>query len=174
MRLTYESTLKDEIARRKLAKIRQERSLQEYVNEFRKIVLDIPDITPREQYLAFVEGLKDHHRAQVALTANNSVELAIVHALKLDHYKDVYTRPTNRGQGEGGGKKFFRGGRKPFAKQYARVANSKPTDRGKGKGKKWSEGNKRPVCFLCGKEGHTVKECYQLAKAQKAIKGNLN
>ncbi|GMH35003.1 hypothetical protein BSKO_02864 [Bryopsis sp. KO-2023] len=95
---------------RDLHKLKQTGTVKQFVKEFQRLVLRIPDLEEDHQYLLFVDGLKSEVQKLVAATVPRDVEAAIISAERLEAL-GVGT------QGQGGQtnqkkKGVWRGGRK--------------------------------------------------------------
>ncbi|KAL1921114.1 uncharacterized protein VTP21DRAFT_10830 [Calcarisporiella thermophila] len=81
-------------ARDKLAISRQTRSAQEYSNEFRKIVLQIPNITEDELIDKYIRGLKPQTRGELEYreppTFNDAVKIAVRY--EATHFNNNFSR----------------------------------------------------------------------------------
>lgn len=71
-------------ARDKLCKLKQVRSVSTYVTDFRNVILTIPDITPREKFDKFTDGLKNDIRVEVLKSNASNFEEAAQIALRVD------------------------------------------------------------------------------------------
>ncbi|CAI5485675.1 unnamed protein product [Closterium sp. Naga37s-1] len=82
--MNFEPVNAIERARDNLAALRQHRSVAEYVNRFRELVLEIPDIPASEQMDKFKRGLKPKIRTEVELRGCTSMDDMIRVAERFD------------------------------------------------------------------------------------------
>jgi Retrotransposon gag protein len=158
-------------ARDRLAKLRQTNSVKEYVERFRNLELQIPDLSDSEKVDRFRRGLKDSVRLQVALQPglrNSDFATLVASAIEID---DIIYRSKRE--------------RHLVSHTEKREQNRKDHDsmdmeidvidfRNKSKPKGHSPTKRVPLtveerarliakkgCFYCRKEqaGHVIKEC---------------
>lgn len=91
--------LEEENARRKLATIRQTGPVRLYTEEFRRIVLLLPDLTEADMFFAYKQGLNDGLQRDLRVMRVTSLEEAISTAEELDEIDRQRRRGTGRPQG---------------------------------------------------------------------------
>eukprot|EP00171_Calliarthron_tuberculosum_P004967 IDg4967t1 len=72
------------MARDKLRKLKQSRSVAKYLTDFRNFLLVIPDMTEGEKLEKFADGLKNELRLKVLKISASTLEEAVQVALRVD------------------------------------------------------------------------------------------
>ena len=180
--------------RRKLKNLRQERSVQQYVNEFRRVQLELGDqkLDDGAAQFEFLEGLKDGVRQQVLLGRPMSLEDTILLAERADAaimFNRQYHGGGQRGRGFGGNNS----GRDRRQQQHRRRGGYDPNNRGyapmdldsverSGNNNNNNNNNRnrnnssrgRITCYHCGKPGHVKKNCFKLQREMQSRQGNVS
>lgn len=166
LRTLFEPTVAADEARRELKRIRQTSSVRDFVVRFRKLVLRVPDLSLDDQYLIFLDGLKEPIRLPVATAANRDIEQAIVLAERIDSLKVTQSAPS--------APKFWRKKKatgKPKQHLHA-IDHQKKFGGGKRYAPKPGQGKSRGFggkCYLCEQPGHAVRNCPKLGTAKKSV-----
>ncbi|CAI7905974.1 unnamed protein product [Closterium sp. NIES-54] len=84
LRINFEPVNAIERARDNLAELRQHRSVAEYINRFRELVLEIPEIPVAKQMDKFKRGLKPKIRTEVELRGATTLDEMIRAAERFD------------------------------------------------------------------------------------------
>jgi len=149
-------------ARNSLYKLTQRGSVVAYVDEFRKLVLRIPDLSVEERVNRFINGLRQHIRTQVALQEPKALDEAIRLADICDR---VMSAPT--------GSRAPRQERRiepisssdPDAMQVDAVALQPLTPQQR------EQLRRTGGCFRCRKVGHVARDCPRTAEQRDAESG---
>ncbi|GAB5489763.1 MAG: hypothetical protein Pars2KO_33330 [Parasphingorhabdus sp.] len=166
LRTLFEPTVAADDARRELKRIRQTTSVRDFVTRFRKLVLRVPDMSLDDQYLIFVDGLKEAIRLPVATAANRDIEQAIILAERIDSLKPTASTPSTP--------KFWRkkkGSGKPRQNLNA-IDHRQKYGGGKRYHQKPNQGKSHGFqgkCYLCDQSGHGFRNCPKLGKAKKSV-----
>ena len=146
-------------ARDKLANLKQAKSVQEYVNKFRSLILEIPGITEDEKIDRFIRGLKEKIRMEVELreptTLNETIRIS-------DRY-DTITFKYHKQQPES-----IRKSQEtpvylvPASIELDNYKFTKLTDQERDRLLKTG------ACFFCRKPGHMAYSC-PMKKAKKSM-----
>jgi hypothetical protein len=145
------------IARDKLAKLRQTKSVQDYVYAFRATILEIEDISESETLDRFIRGLKDKTRQEVELRDPETMDEA---ARIAERYDTIAFKTSNT----------FR----PSAKSYQEYDDKgvRPMEIDALERKPLTEDERERLrriggCFYCRERGHMVNNCPK--RRQKGI-----
>ena len=84
LRRQFKPVNADRVARDQLSRLRQDRSVQEYVARFRNICLEIPDLSDSEQLDRFIRGLKPAAQRELELHRPDSFDVAVEVAERVD------------------------------------------------------------------------------------------
>lgn len=164
------------LARDKLANLVQTTTVQNYVQKFTELCLEIPDLGEVEQLDRFVRGLRLEVRREVDLHEPQTFQEAAKIAERWDSI-------AGQRFGMGMKKPFrpsypFRSGERSQPKNWSKpqpmevdtVSTRKNNDNNKNSNKFRS---RRPmVCYFCQQSGHPIWECPELQKLRKDL-GNL-
>ena len=175
--------------RRKLKSLVQQKSVQSYVNEFRRVQLELGEhaLDDGAALFEFLEGLKDHQRQQVLLARPESLEDAILLAERADA-AIMYNRASSSGFGGRGSGGYRgnnnrnnrrRGGYDRSNNGYAPMDIDALESSGKhtgGAGGARRDGGARGkvTCYYCGKPGHVKRQCFKLQRDNKQQSGHVN
>ena len=136
-------------ARDRLAALRQTSSVRTYATEFRKVILEIGNISEDEKLDRFVRGLKFSVRKEVELREPQTVTEAIGISERYDSLSFALSRA-----------------RVPFFPPKANLGSTEhvPMEINRIKIPKLTEELKIKLrqegkCFFCRKEGHMISEC---------------
>ena len=77
LRRQFKPVNADRVARDQLSRLRQDRSVQEYVARFRNICLEISDLSDSEQLDRFIRGLKRAAQRELELHRPDSFDVAV-------------------------------------------------------------------------------------------------
>jgi hypothetical protein len=149
-------------ARNNLYKLTQRGSVAAYADEFRKLVLRIPDLSGAERVNRFTNGLRQHIRAQVALQEPKELEEAIRLADICDRVMSAPTssrapRPERRIEPISHSD--------PDAMQVDAVALQPLTPQQR------EQLRRTGGCFRCRKIGHVARDCPRLAELRDTSSG---
>ncbi|EIE90569.1 hypothetical protein RO3G_15280 [Rhizopus delemar RA 99-880] len=86
---SFKPSYSEHAARDRLASIKQNRSVAEYVDEFQDVLLDLPRVSDDEALDRFVRGLKDDARIHVLTKEPRSLEEATRFAIAYDSAKQT-------------------------------------------------------------------------------------
>ena len=149
----------EKLARDKLARLIQARSVQDYTSRFRTLCLQIDGITESEMLDRFVRGLKPHVQREVELRDPTTLDEAVRIAERVDAIDFRSRSPQTTG--------FLRGA--PIQKQPAIVHDIKPTPMeidvlAKPKVQPLTPLERERLrkvggCFYCRQLGHMIGEC---------------
>ncbi|CAI5982158.1 unnamed protein product [Closterium sp. NIES-64] len=144
--MNFEPVNSIERARDNLAELCQHRSVAEYINRFRELVLEIPEIPAAEQMDKFKRGLKPKIRTEVELRGATTLDEMIRVAERFDTINfAAYQRFQGRtGQHTTAGPTYRTNGPSPMelgvVEQRARNQSTL-------------------TCYSCGKVGHIKRHC---------------
>ncbi|KAF5806142.1 putative transcription factor interactor and regulator CCHC(Zn) family [Helianthus annuus] len=146
-------------AKIRLRNLRQKGSIKDYINEFTTLVLEIPDLSPKDALIYFVDGLQQWAKTELERRNVQDLSSAISVAENLhDRNESRSTRSATTETGDAKG-----GGAKPTNQNQYR----KNDDRALtlyNKGKAINKG-----CFLCDGP-HDARDCPKKARLTALIK----
>ncbi|KAH7670774.1 Synaptobrevin protein [Dioscorea alata] len=158
----YPVNAEDE-ARGRLRRLQHKGSIQDYVKEFTKVLLEIPDYPDKEALFAFMDGLQGWAKREIHRHGAHDLATAIAIAESLiELQRDEKSKPPKEksDNGNGGGDNHHESKEHKFEKgKWISKAPIEPKD-----------GGKRPTlkCFFC--EGpHRARECPTKAKLAAMI-----
>ncbi|CAI5962873.1 unnamed protein product [Closterium sp. NIES-64] len=138
--MNFEPVNAIERARDNLAALRQHRSVAEYVNRFRELVLEIPDIPASEQMDKFKRGLKPKIRTEVELRECTSMDDMIRVAERFDTINFAAFQRFNGMMGH--------------TKHAPAACANGPTPMELGMMERQPRNASNVMCYQCGKIGH--------------------
>ncbi|CAI5986782.1 unnamed protein product [Closterium sp. NIES-64] len=144
--MNFELVNSIERARDNLAELRQHRSVAEYINRFRELVLEIPDILGAEQMDKFKRGLKPKIRTEVELRGATTLDEMIRNAGRFD---TINFAAYQRFQG--------RTGQHTTAGPTYRTNGPSPMELGVVEQRACNQSTL--MCYSCGKVGHIKRHC---------------
>ncbi|CAI5459108.1 unnamed protein product [Closterium sp. Yama58-4] len=144
--MNFEPVNAIERARDNLAELRQHRSVAEYINRFRELVLEIPDIPAAEQMDKFKRGLKPKIRTEVELRGATTLDEMIRVAERFD---TINFAAYQRFQG--------RTGQNTTAGPTNRINGPTPMELGVVDQR--TRNQSTLTCYSCGKVGHIKRHC---------------
>ncbi|GFS29830.1 hypothetical protein Acr_00g0008700 [Actinidia rufa] len=129
-------------ARARLRRLTHKGTIRDYVKEFSKLILEIPDMSEKESLFTFIDGLQSWAKLEVQRQGPQDIATAISIMESLTHFK--------KGQST-------EGGHKPSFLSYNKFNKDKRS------------GNKpKLACFLCD-SNHFVRDCPKRAKLSALI-----
>ncbi|CAI7733187.1 unnamed protein product [Closterium sp. NIES-53] len=146
LRINFEPVNAIERARDNLAELRQHRSVAEYINRFRELVLEIPDIPAAEQIDKFKHGLKPKIRTEVELRGATTLDEMIRVAERFD---TINFAAYQGFQGRTG---------QPTTAGHTNHFNG-PTPMELGVVDQRTRNQSTLTCYSCGKVGHIKRHC---------------
>jgi hypothetical protein len=94
LRLRFKPVADEELARKALKNCRQTRGVSEYVDEFQSYSIQLPNRHADDELFAFMDGLRQEIRMQVALQRPQTLAEAVLHALTVEpHTTRLQQRP---------------------------------------------------------------------------------
>jgi hypothetical protein len=175
---TFTPLTADKMARDKLARLQQTRSVSAYNSQFRKLVLDIPDLAPADSLDMYQRGLKEEVAVYLAMVSPADLLTAMATAERMDAL--IWRRKSKRAQ------PGYRGtGMQPWQQQQeqqpdpmelgAMARNGQQGDQrgdqSTGHLNSWQQQRHYVFpghCRACGQYGHKAKFCHR-ADASKAL-----
>ncbi|XP_075087714.1 uncharacterized protein LOC142169711 [Nicotiana tabacum] len=146
-------------ARRKLRELRQTTSISEYVKDFTKLILQIPNMASDDLLFTFVDGLQNWAKQEVQRRQVQDVDEVIAMAESLNDYRTEATkaRDTN----------FKSDGDHGYRDKGKQVAAPNRDSRQGNKASNWrdqynqrrKEVGPRNGCFICKDTSHGYKDC---------------
>ncbi|CAI5934453.1 unnamed protein product [Closterium sp. NIES-64] len=144
--MNFEPVNAIERARDNLADLRQHRSVAEYINRFRELVLEIPDIPAAEQMDKFKRGLKPKIRTEVELRSAATLDEMIRVA---EHFDTINFAAYQR----------FQGRTRQHAVAGPTIRTNGPTPMELGVVDQRTRNQSTLTCYSCGKFGHIKRHC---------------
>jgi hypothetical protein len=154
-------------AKDRVATLRQTRSASEYCDNFRKAVLEVPEMSEAWKLDAFFRGLKPHVQRELERYPPTDLYEAMRQAERIDAIEFKYSRNvqkfrerTNIAHGFGPGASHSNG---PVPMELGAVSTRKYqplSDRER------SQLQERKACFFCREPGHTKYFCPKLRNAK--------
>lgn len=158
-------------ARRQLRELRQTSSIREYVKEFTKLTLQIPNLTSEDLLFHFLDGLQNWAKQELQRRQIDDVDEAIVVAESLADFRTGASKGNNnRSQAAAAPKADTNRGKGRF------IPNRSNDNRGNhnhsfnyrkdydDKRKGAPKAAQRDVCYLCGNHSHSARDCPTLNK----------
>ncbi|XP_070050192.1 uncharacterized protein [Nicotiana tomentosiformis] len=159
-------------ARRQLRELRQTSSIREYVKDFTKLTLQIPNLTREDLLFHFLDGLQYWAKQELQRRQIDNIDEAIVIAESLSDFRTGASKGNNnRSQAAAAPKTDTNRGKGKF------VSNRNNDNRGNRNHssnyrKDYDEKRKRgaqkaaqrDVCYLCGDPSHAARNCPTLNK----------
>jgi hypothetical protein len=150
-------------ARNRLYSLVQRSSVPAYADEFRRLVLRIPDLSAEEQVHRFINGLKPHIRTHVALRDPTTLDQAIRAADTCERYVPT---PTSNRVPRYERKPAAVSNADPDAMQVDAVALQPLTQQQRDQLRRIGG------CFRCRRPGHMARECPRYTEQRGTTSGN--
>ena len=149
LKARFETLNKVKIARDKLAKWKQVKSVSSFNDDFQRIVLDIPNISVEEQIDRYTRGLKPYIWKELCTKEYNTLNAAMRDAERVESAHKRLRKPTKP--------------LKPLAEDID-IQDPTPMEVGAIELKKLTPAEraqcrKEGRCFRCRQKGHTVAKC---------------
>ncbi|KAH9727005.1 hypothetical protein KPL70_008489 [Citrus sinensis] len=142
-------------ARARLCRLKQLGSIQDYINEFTTLMLEISNMSDKDSLFYFQDGLKDWPKTELDRRGVQTLDDSVTAAESLTEYS-TQSKDKKANQGKGGGES-----RKEKGNNRKDWGQKKPPSNKSGQGK--SESKKeapkpRNPCFICNGP-HWVRDC---------------
>nr|XP_033512231.1 uncharacterized protein LOC117276917 [Nicotiana tomentosiformis] len=149
-------------ARRKLRELRQTTSISEYVKNFTKLILQIPNLESDDLLFTFIDGLQDWSRQELQRRQVQDVDEAITVAESLNNYRTESTKARDAN--------FQPDGDHGYREKGKQVAAPDRDSREQSNKAYWRDNQKRKEagprngCYICKDSSHGYKDCPSLKK----------
>ncbi|XP_070003708.1 uncharacterized protein [Nicotiana sylvestris] len=158
---------------RKLRELKQTTSIREYVKEFTKLILHIPNISGEDLLFYFMDGLQNWAKQELQQRQVKDVDEAIVVAESLTDFKTEATKSRDTKS-----KPVRSGGDRTYRDKGKQIVGPNRDSKGEGnRNSHWCDryNEKKKTngpcngCYLCKDPGHHYRDCPSLGKLSALI-----